>query len=205
MGPASVSDRLVSLAANGGVALLYGTFATTHLRAFLERPRASVGLIVGLETLFVAFLLARRPARATARAAWPWAITAIAMLLPFLVRPTDALEDAAAGQALQVLGAALGIAAVASLNRSVGLLPANRGVRTRGAYALVRHPLYAAYTLANAGYLASNLGAWNAAVCAAALAAQVLRIRAEEELLLRDPAYVAYASRIRWRLVPYVF
>jgi protein-S-isoprenylcysteine O-methyltransferase Ste14 len=69
----------------------------------------------------------------------------------------------------------------------------------------VRHPLYAAYALMNAGYLLSNPSAWNAAVIAGAFAGQLLRIHAEETFLSSDPAYADYARRTRWRLLPFVY
>ena len=40
---------------------------------------------------------------------------------------------------------------------------------------------------------------------AAAVALVVLRIKVEERLLGADPSYVAYAARVRFRLVPGVW
>jgi protein-S-isoprenylcysteine O-methyltransferase Ste14 len=133
-----------------------------------------------------------------------WVSTLLGTFLPLLFRP-NGVEDLLAAQLAQALGTAFGVAGVLSLNRSVGLLPANRGVRSAGAYRLVRHPLYASYLVTHLGYVGSNPSAWNVAVLAGALVAQLVRIRGEERLLSHDPEYVAYSARTRWRLVPFVF
>jgi protein-S-isoprenylcysteine O-methyltransferase Ste14 len=86
----------------------------------------------------------------------------------------------------------------------MGLLPAHRGVKSRGLYAFVRHPLYATYTIALAGYLISNWSIYNAVILVAGTAFQVMRIRNEESLLLDYADYVAFAGRTRWRLLPFV-
>jgi protein-S-isoprenylcysteine O-methyltransferase Ste14 len=87
----------------------------------------------------------------------------------------------------------------------MGLLPAYRGVKTGGAYRLVRHPLYAAYAIGLAGYLINNFNIYNAAVVSIGMCFQVLRIRYEEGLLVEYPAYTAFAEKTRWRLIPFLW
>jgi protein-S-isoprenylcysteine O-methyltransferase Ste14 len=99
----------------------------------------------------------------------------------------------------------LALASILSLNRSIGQLPAHRGIRATGMYRFVRHPMYASYLLVQLGYVASNPAPWNLLVFAAATCAQIVRVRGEEGLLAADPEYVAYAQRTRWRLLPFVF
>lgn len=190
---------------NLGLATLNALFLAAHLRVFAHSPRPSVLLVCVTETLFAAFFLLRRDASAVSLSATAWLSTIAGTYLPLLLRPVDGAHDVAAAQVVQTLGTAFSVYGVASLNRCVGLLPANRGIRTGGAYRWVRHPLYASYTLANCAYLASNPSVANALICAAALAAQVLRIFQEERLLLRDPDYASYAARARWRMLPFVF
>lgn len=190
---------------NVALATLYLFFLLAHLRAFAQAPRPSVLLVAAMETLFALFFVLRRDASAVSFSALAWSSTLAGTFLPMLLRPVGGAQDVLVGQLVQTAGTAFSVYGIASLNRSVGLLPANRGIRTGGAYRWVRHPLYASYTLANAGYLASNPSLANALVCVAALAAQLLRIRQEEGLLMRDPAYATYAARARWRLLPFVF
>jgi protein-S-isoprenylcysteine O-methyltransferase Ste14 len=66
----------------------------------------------------------------------------------------------------------------------------------------VRHPLYAAYVVAELGYLIQNPRAWNAGVLVLVWACQVLRIHREERLLSEDPAYLVYREQTSWRLLP---
>jgi protein-S-isoprenylcysteine O-methyltransferase Ste14 len=84
-------------------------------------------------------------------------------------------------------------------------LQEDRGQRviTDGAYAVVRHPMYSGLLLIMAGlalWLGSIAGVLASIVPAGILA---LRIRLEERVLRAAfVAYVAYAARVRWRLVP---
>ncbi len=110
-----------------------------------------------MESLAAVLFVLRSPASRTSTSAWSWFTTVGGTFAPFLLRPTGAASDLAVGQVIQVAGAAMAILSLASLNRSFGLLPAVREVQCGGAYRVVRHPLYAAYTVQNLGYLASNL------------------------------------------------
>jgi protein-S-isoprenylcysteine O-methyltransferase Ste14 len=157
-----------------------------------------------METLAAVLFLLRAPATRTSTSPFAWLSTLGGTLTPFLLRPAGA-ADSVAGQALQVAGTLMALAALVSLNRSFGLLPAVRGIRQGGVYRLVRHPLYAAYTLQGVGYLLSNRSALNLAIVAAGLGFQILRMGAEERILSTEPAYRAYMGRTRWRLLPFVY
>lgn len=188
-----------------GLAALYLLFAFVHVRAFLAGPRPSVALIVVFETTFAVLFLTRGAAGASSRAPAAWAATLVGTFGPLLLRPVPGAHDTVVAQAVQTGALAVALYALLSLRRSIGLLPANRGIRSSGAYRFARHPLYAAYTVANAGYLASNWSLRNLAICALALAAQLVRLRQEEDLLLQDPAYQAYSRETPWRLVPFLY
>jgi protein-S-isoprenylcysteine O-methyltransferase Ste14 len=205
MQPMRTRSGLATAFANLWLATLFLAFAYAHLRAFVTHPRLSPLLVVLLETAFAAFLVVRRSAISTSTTRSAWISTIAGTFMPLFMRPTSAAHDLPAAQAVQILGLTVGIASTLSLNRSIGLLPAHRGIQSRGAYRWVRHPLYASYFLAQAGYIASNLGAWNILIFVAGLSAQLVRIRGEERLLSEDPAYVAYKSRTRWRLFPLVY
>jgi protein-S-isoprenylcysteine O-methyltransferase Ste14 len=122
-----------------------------------------------MESLAAVLFVLRSPASRTSTSAWSWFTTVGGTFAPFLLRPTEAESDLAIGQVIQVAGAGMAIFSLASLNRSFGLLPAVRSVRCGGAYRVVRHPLYAAYTVQNLGYLTSNLSVSNCVVVALAL------------------------------------
>ncbi len=184
---------------------LCAMFAYAHLTAFRAHARASLAVAVVVEGLFALFILIRSHPRQTSRSGWDWAIAFIGMTMPFLLRPTGAEHDIAVGQGIQLFGSAAAVLGILSLNRSAGIVPSNRGVKTSGLYRCVRHPLYSAYTISHAGYLINNYSLENLAVVLLAFAAQLLRIRNEERLLSSDSAYVAYQARTRWRLLPFVY
>lgn len=103
-------------------------------------------------------------------------------------------------------GGLFAIASLAALGRCFALLPAIRGVVTRGPFRVVRHPAYAgelAMIIACSLASPSPLFAWSAAALAAALLAA--RIVAEERLLAELPEYRGYAARVRFRLLPGVW
>jgi len=109
------------------------------------------------------------------------------------------------GAALQLLGIFWQLFAKASLRRSFGILPANRGVVSRGAYRFVRHPMYLGYFVTDIGFLLVNFGWQNLLVYGCQFTLQVVRIVSEERLLSGDLDYLAYQGRVRYRVVPGVF
>jgi protein-S-isoprenylcysteine O-methyltransferase Ste14 len=190
---------------NLSVAAFYGLFALAHAQSWLAQPRASLLLAVLMEGAVAVLLVVRTRAEVASFSPWSWFTTLGGTLAPLLLRPGAEARDFPAGQAIQLLGAGLALVSVLSLRRSFGLLPAVRELRVEGAYRWVRHPIYAAYTVQNVGYLLSNQTVANLAVVVVALLFQVLRVYNEERLLVSLPSYRDYAQRVRWRLLPPLF
>ena len=119
--------------------------------------------------------------------------------------PTSQSHDTLAGQIVQCAGLGLQIYAMLSLNRSIGVVGRQSRHQDR------RHvPLGAAPALPELRGRIRRLSAqhpsyYNAAVYSGAVLLWVLRIMAEERLLLGDEGYRQYAGRVRWRLIPFVF
>jgi protein-S-isoprenylcysteine O-methyltransferase Ste14 len=107
--------------------------------------------------------------------------------------------------AAQVLGMSISLAALFSLNKSWGLVAANRGVKTGGLYGIVRHPIYTGYFLSCGAFVVQNMTTSNAALYVLFFLLELLRVGAEERLLSKDPDYVTYTRRTRWRVVPFVY
>jgi protein-S-isoprenylcysteine O-methyltransferase Ste14 len=107
-----------------------------------------------------------------------------------------------AGLVLQLAGLALCVLSLRTLGRSFGVVAADRGLVTRGPYATVRHPVYASYLLIQSGYLLQSISLQNALVLLLGSACNIGRALMEERLLAGSPAYAAYQSSVRWRLVP---
>ena len=192
-------------AGNWLLALVYMAFAYAHLHGFAQTPRLSLLLLVFVETLILVFALARKDPSETWHSSKTWVTTLGGTFLPLLLRPTDAPNDLVAGQLIQLIGVTLQIVALLSLNRSFGLLPALRDIKSSGLYRWVRHPLYSAYTLAFIGYVMNNPSIHNVSIFVLATGFQVMRIVNEETFLSRYPEYAAYAKRTRWRLIPLIW
>ena len=119
--------------------------------------------------------------------------------------------------ALQVSGLAVQVAGdilfVLTFRESAFLSPPVRVQRERaqtvvttGPYAVVRHPMYAAFALFACG-TALLLGSWWGLLGGLVMLAMLAWRSVREERVLRDelPGYAAYLERVRWRLVPGVW
>jgi protein-S-isoprenylcysteine O-methyltransferase Ste14 len=188
-------------------AVFWLIFAIINIRYSIESGRV-IGLGVALLGLWSAVLfLVRRPPALVSRSVPVWVAAYIGTFGASLLRPggphTGWLD--AGALVLQVIGIVIGCLSLAALGRSLGLVPAHRGLVTSGAYGVLRHPLYASYVFVDVGYLIQSPRVWNVAVLVVVWACQVTRIVGEEKLLGTDAAYRAYALQTRWRLIPRVW
>jgi protein-S-isoprenylcysteine O-methyltransferase Ste14 len=164
-------------------------------------------LLVISESLGVFLILTRRPATTVSTRPSDWALSLMAVNAPLLVAPAAASTflPSQIAPALMVAGMIIQISAKAALWRSFGLVPANRGIKTRGPYRFVRHPMYAGYTLTHIGFLLGFPSLQNSLLYLIALLIEVARLLREELVLNQDPLYRKYADRVRYRLLPGVF
>lgn len=83
---------------------------------------------------------------------------------------------------------------------------ADQKVVTTGPYAIVRHPMYASALLYLTGMPPALGSWWGFAALAAFVPVLIWRLADEERLLARDlPGYTEYQSRVRYRLIPFVW
>jgi protein-S-isoprenylcysteine O-methyltransferase Ste14 len=204
---AFLHERLPDLAARAVTVALFTLLAVRIGANFLQTGHLTGLLLLVSELLVVALTVFRRRAAMVDRTLRGRSLTALSLLGPPLVIPTlhgalvpDLWTTAASAAGLLVI-----IAGKLSLGRSFGLVPANRGIVSHGLYRAVRHPIYLGYLVTHVAFLIANPSPWNVALLASADIALVLRAIQEERTLLADPAYAAYQTRVRWRLVPGVF
>ena len=205
--PASRADGLRAAVTNVVVALLFALFAAAHVsKGMATGAWLTTMPLVAQETLLVVLFLTRRRSTATSTRPFDWAVAIAGTLLPLCLRPADAPGALAwLGEPLQFLGVAAAVLALASLGRSVGVVAANRGIKTSGLYLLVRHPAYGGYLIGYAGYLLCYPTPANGLLLAGTLAALVARAVAEERFLSHDAGYRDYLRATPWRFVPYVY
>ena len=197
-------ERLTRIAVNLAGAVIAALFAQASLRFYLHTHRLIGGLFVIEQAWFAIAFLIRRPPRAVSRNLGTWLIAFGGTFGGLLLRPggADPPWGMDAGFGLQLAGLLLAITSLLALGRSFGFVAADRGLKTGGPYAVVRHPVYASYLLIQSGYLLQSLSPRNAGVVAFATACNIARALAEERLLARSPAYRSYRDRVRWRLIP---
>jgi protein-S-isoprenylcysteine O-methyltransferase Ste14 len=173
-----------------------------------ERTHSSVGAVFLLAQLWVvgAYLLRRRPSVVSQRLP-DWLLAFGGTFGGVLYRPSGAHPHwgVTAGLDLQLIGLAICIVSFLSLGRSFGFAAADRGLKRRGSYAVVRHPIYASYLLLGLGYVLQSISLRNALVMLLVVSCDVGRLLAEERLLSSSGDYDSYRVAVRWRLVPGVW
>lgn len=174
---------------------------------WLETGRVTGLLLVASEGLVVALMIIRRRAAEVDRRWGVRIITAVSIVGPPLLRPlpTVAGREDLVTAIVSAVGLAFIVVSKLALGRSFGVVPANRGVVCSGTYRLVRHPIYLGYLVTHVAFLATNPLPWNLCVVLAADSALLVRAVYEERTLEHDAAYVAYETRVRWRILPGVF
>ena len=192
-GPIRLAERAFLLLLSLGVVLRLAGAVPHH---------PQVALFLFSEVLGVVLLLLQRRGEWTSEPR-PVLIAFIGTGAALLVAPEGtALVPDTVSTALIFSGAAIALAAKLCIGRSFGVIPANRGVKRRGVYRVVRHPMYLGYILNHLGLLLLFPTAWNLSVYAVVWTALWLRVGEEERFLLRDPAYRAYTHSVRYRLLP---
>jgi protein-S-isoprenylcysteine O-methyltransferase Ste14 len=181
-------------------------WAASRAASQLGSGDLTVPLWLFSESVLVFFVIIRNPFKDISKRPLDWVATLLATYGFLMVTPTNVtLLPEAAGWFIVIAylgGTLVQIGAKLSLGRSFGLIPANRGVKTRGLYALIRHPMYSGYLLGHLCFLSMNLSWYNAVIFSLVWTSMFYRMKAEERVLLRDPAYQDYAQRVRFRLIP---
>lgn len=197
--------RMRELCFNVLLAAFFLQFAIRHAVYAMEVFRWSTALLMVKVMTDVIFYLIRRIPKDVSMSVYDWVIAIAGTYFVMFLLPVANANDSWIGQALQFTGWILQIVAMFSLNRSIGMVPANRGIQTNGLYGLVRHPLYFSYFIAFLGYLVNHFSIMNLAVYAVSVTLWVLRLLAEEKFLLQSEEYREYADKVRYRMIPKVF
>ena len=178
---------------------LYHRFASANL----SFPRAV--LAIQIVILIVTMVIRRTPVRVTPNP-WYWLLAFVATygILAFsafgqigvpLVLPVIT-------NVLVIFSAIVFIYARLSLGRSIGFVPANRGIITGGAYRFVRHPVYSGVFIAMLSVVLRSYSLLNLIVAATIVALFMIKSIVEEKFLSEDPEYAAYLQGVRWRWIP---
>ncbi|MGE5848526.1 MAG: methyltransferase family protein [Candidatus Methylomirabilota bacterium] len=196
--------RVLSPLGNVLIALFYSLFLRSAI-AFWVETGSVVGLgLVLFNSLIVTCLLVRRRAVAVTGSVTNWILAMLVQLIPLLLRPIGSASEllAVVSAGGQLAGLAIMVASLLVLNRSFGILAANRGITSRGLYALVRHPLYTGEMVFFISFLTANWSFQNAYLVGVLILIQVVRSFQEEMFLLRDQHYAKYRAAVAYRFIP---
>jgi len=123
---------------------------------------------------------------------------------PLLLRVPALIAGVAA--AVTLGGVLLALAAAVELGTNFSFGPQSRRLVVTGPYALVRHPMYLAELLMSVGIMMVAMHLTLVIGVCAVIVLQVVRICAEEKLLMRTmPTYGPYVRSTRCRLIPSVW
>ena len=106
------------------------------------------------------------------------------------------------GNGLAIVSMVILMYALLSLGRNIGFIPAQRRVVTKGAYGLVRHPIYTGTFVSLFAFVLRSYSALNLALAVVLIALLMLRGVVEERFLREDAGYAAYLREVRWRWFP---
>ena len=184
------------------VLFVYGAWKNWHAT---HNP-ISFGLVIVNSIIFYLFLT-RRESKTTSAKALDWLIASATVLFAFLLQPdwTRSHVLAMVSTVMQILGMVLVALSLYSLGKSFGIVPANRQVKTKGAFQWVRHPLYASEITFYVGFLIGNFSGTNLILVLGIVMGQFLRARAEEALLSHDPTYAEYKRTVPYRFIPGIY
>lgn len=199
-----VASRLSQLLIGAIMACAWIYFAVIHVRAFDATGNWSYLIFCITETLAALLFLVRSDPVSVSSDLRDWLLALAATICPFLFMPTgNGMLPAAS--AIIIAGALLQLSGMISLNRSLGMVPALRKLKTGGMYRFVRHPLYLSYFVTFSGYLLANSSLRNLLVYLLTMGLMVLRIGREEAHLRTQSEYREYMSRVKFRVLPFVF
>jgi protein-S-isoprenylcysteine O-methyltransferase Ste14 len=201
------NNTLASVLRIGSTAVLvlaFGLMAYAGFRKFTDSGSINMLGLCAVNTVFVALFISRRDATSISTSPGLWLIAFSGTFLPLLMRPNAAGPFTMVGNAIQLVGMLGIVASLLSLQRSFGIVPANRGIRTQGLYNVVRHPVYASELLTLGGFAIVSPSLFNVSLWLCEFALQLARAHAEERFLGEDPSYLQYQSRVKYRLIPLV-
>ncbi len=189
-------------AGNVGVALLFFSALMPNAVHFGDGLANQIWLfgaiVMGLLSLV------RIPASRVSVSLSSVAATGGALIMPAFIRmgPLHGAPSGVIAIAFEVAGIVISQLARIYMGRSFGLLPANRGIVSRGPFRYVRHPVYVGWMLLSIGFALAYPSPRNIVCVLMTLPFIAWRIALEERLLCEDPAYREYCARVRFRLIP---
>lgn len=188
--------------ANVTLAISYLYFFANNFAFLTYQFRWSV-LFLAIFNLFLAVnAIFRRSPRCVSLAPFDIFITLMGTYSVTFMVGVGTQQEVLVLQILGGIGLLISLSGVLALNKSFGLLPADRGVIKAGIYRFIRHPIYAGYFISNCCFIVQNYSHWNLGCFTLFVIFEMLRLLREEKLLCQNPEYFQYTQETRWRIIP---
>lgn len=200
-----VARRSGQLLARAGLVCLFLFFAWANFAHWRSTGEPSGLGITVVEAWVAALFVVRRQTQQLSRRSLAWIAAPIGTFAMLFARPGGSGLPQLFCELLQLSGVLVAFCSLAALGRSFGIVAADRGVKTRGPYRLVRHPAYAGYLICYVGYVAENPRLLNVALLLLSTSFQLVRMNEEERVLVANATYRSYRAGVRYRLVPFVY
>ncbi len=200
-----LSDRMWSALANIALASFYLFFVYTNIQTLVVGFKLSVILLLAFNSCLVVLALVRRSPKSVTSSSFDYIIAFCGTLSPLLFLGLPGSSDHVVLLAMQIVGILFSFAGVLSLNRSFGLVPADRGIVTTGMYKFVRHPLYTGYVVLCFSFVLQNFSMRNVVAFIAFMIFESLRLLIEENFLSQNKDYADYMKKVRWRIFPRIW
>jgi protein-S-isoprenylcysteine O-methyltransferase Ste14 len=147
----------------------------------------------------------RTPVRVTPNP-WYWLLAFVAtygilVFVAFAPRGTPIVRTILPN-ALVLISVVLMIYARVSLGRSIGYVPADRGIVTSGPYRFVRHPIYSGLFVTLFAFVLRFYAPLNLLLFVVIISLFMLKSVIEEWFLRDNPEYATYMKQVRYRWIP---
>ena len=166
-----------------------------------------VRAVAGIQTiiLVITMVFRRAPVRVTPNP-WYWLLAFVAtygilVFVAFAPRAMPAVPIIVPN-VLVLISVAIMIYARLTLGRSIGYVPADRGIVTSGPYKFVRHPIYSGLFVTLFAFVLRAYSPLNLLLFAVIVGLFMLKSVVEEWFLQDNPDYAAYMNQVRYRWIP---
>lgn len=193
---------------NVAVASLFSYYIYENIVRLATGARLTLSAVLLFRSLSITLVfLLRRPSKLTSKNIGDW-IASIGGTFVVYLYSYSGWEKPISPQIVPIAYFVLVVAAflaticIINLGRSFGIVPANRGIKTKVFYRYVRHPLYSIYMLYDLAFISICFSSLNCCICILHALFSYLRAKREENILMQDADYNKYASETRYMFLP---
>jgi protein-S-isoprenylcysteine O-methyltransferase Ste14 len=167
---------------NLALAIFWLRFVYVNYQAYASTGNLIYALGTVENSIIALMFLVRSPAVASSTSPLDYAIPFGATFLPQLLRP-ELHQVPLYAVILVGIGTSVSLAGIVFLNRSFGIVPTVRNIRTGGIYRAIRHPMYAGGLIVVVGFTLGNFSIANLAVAILTATLVLMRMHREELFL----------------------